>query len=165
MKILLYLLITILLTALQTTLVPHLAIFGVVPSLVLAFVTCMALLRGSREGGVIGFFSGFLTDLASGGTLGAWTLLYLYAGVICGLFTTRIFRERYLIAVILSVSASVFTGFLHYFFSFTIWGKGGLYWLFWRNTAIEAAYQAILTLPVFCGAKQLHRWLQRRSDS
>ena len=43
---------------LQTTLLPYISIGGILPNTVLIIVVSYALLRGSTEGAIVGFFSG-----------------------------------------------------------------------------------------------------------
>src|SRR3989442_13418677 len=47
----------------QTTLLPHLELFGVVPDLLLVVIICVGLVRGPSSGALVGFAGGILRDL------------------------------------------------------------------------------------------------------
>ena len=72
---------------LQTTLFPLLAIRGIFPNTALIIVTSYALLRGSKEGAIVGGFTGLLMDIFFSKMIGFYTLLYLVTG--CSLAAAR----------------------------------------------------------------------------
>ncbi len=63
MRIIITTLIVVLNFILQTTLFPYLAIQGVFPNTALIIVTSYSLLRGSKEGALVGAGTGFLMDV------------------------------------------------------------------------------------------------------
>ena len=69
---------------LQTTLFPLLAIRGIFPNTALIIVTSYALLRGSKEGAIVGGFTGLLMDIFFSKMIGLYTLLYLVIGLFFG---------------------------------------------------------------------------------
>ena len=76
----------IVLTALilQTTLLPHLALFGVVPDLMLEVIICVALVRGPSSGALAGFAGGILRDLLLDAPTGLSALAYVSVGYVVG---------------------------------------------------------------------------------
>ena len=64
MRIIITTLIVVLNFILQTTLFPYLAIQGVFPNTTLIIVTSYSLLRGSKEGALVGAGTGFLMDVS-----------------------------------------------------------------------------------------------------
>ena len=67
---------------LQTTLLPYISIGGILPNTALIIVVSYALLRGSTEGAIVGFFSGLPIDIFFGTSFGYYTLLFLLAGLL-----------------------------------------------------------------------------------
>src|SRR5256885_2521658 len=69
---------------LQTTLLPHLALFRVVPDLMLVGVICIGLVRGPSSGATAGFASGMLRDLLLDAPTGLSALPYVTVGYLVG---------------------------------------------------------------------------------
>ncbi len=76
----------LILTALiiQTTILPHIAPFRVVPDLLLVIVICVALVRGPSAGAVAGFGAGLLRDFLLNAPTGLSALAYLSVGYLVG---------------------------------------------------------------------------------
>ena len=68
----------------QTTILPHLALFQVMPDLVLTVVICIALVRGPSVGAVAGFTGGLLRDFLLYAPTGLSALAYLSVGYAVG---------------------------------------------------------------------------------
>lgn len=68
----------------QTTLLPHLALFRVVPDLMLVVVICIGLVRGPSSGALAGFGGGMLRDLLLDAPTGLSALAYLTVGYVVG---------------------------------------------------------------------------------
>ena len=71
---------------LQSTVLQHIAIIGIVPNTALIIILSMALLRGSTEGAAVGLFAGLLQDLFFGSSIGYYAFLGLVTGYIAGKF-------------------------------------------------------------------------------
>src|SRR6266436_10357522 len=69
---------------LQTTLLPHLALFRVVPDLMLVVVICIGLVRGPSSGATAGFVGGMLRDLLLDAPTGLSALAYVTVGYVVG---------------------------------------------------------------------------------
>ena len=94
MRIIITTLIVVLNFILQTTLFPYLAIQGVFPNTALIIVTSYSLLRGSKEGALVGAGTGFLMDVFFHTYIGFYTALYLLIGLIFGRSQRSFFREN-----------------------------------------------------------------------
>ena len=69
---------------LQTTLLPHLALFRVAPDLMLVVVICISLVRGPSSGATAGFVGGMLRDLLLDAPTGLSALAYVTVGYVVG---------------------------------------------------------------------------------
>src|SRR5713226_3647737 len=69
---------------LQTTVLPHLALFRVVPDLMLVVVICIGLVRGPSSGATAGFVGGMLRDLLLDAPTGLSALAYVTVGYVVG---------------------------------------------------------------------------------
>jgi len=68
----------------QTTLLPHLELFGVVPDLLLVVIICVGLVRGPSSGALVGFAGGILRDLLLDAPTGLSALAYVSVGYVVG---------------------------------------------------------------------------------
>ena len=71
---------------LQSTVFHFLELAGVVPNLLLIVTMSFGLMRGRREGLLVGFFSGLLIDIFFGSILGPYAFIYMTLGYGNGFF-------------------------------------------------------------------------------
>ena len=86
---------------LQSTLFHYLALAGVVPNLLLIVTMSFGLMRGRREGMLVGFFSGLLIDVFFGTVLGPYAFIYMTMGYINGFFHRIYYVEDVLLPMIM----------------------------------------------------------------
>ena len=99
---------TILLYALQTSLLPFVQVDGFSANLMLLLIVSVAFLRGHKYGVFFGFVAGMLQDLTSGSYFGIATFSYMTLGFVFGKFSLNLFREQALLPVIASIPALAF---------------------------------------------------------
>ena len=92
-KIVLFLIITICFL-LQTTVFQAITFANIAPNLLIIVVSAFGLMRGKKEGLIIGFFCGLLIDIFFGFYLGVYALLYMYIGYINGVFQKRFYPDE-----------------------------------------------------------------------
>ena len=85
---------------LQSTLFQYLALAGIVPNLLLIVTLSFGLMRGRREGMLVGFFSGLLIDVFFGQVLGPYAFIYMTMGYINGFFHRIYYVEDVLLPMI-----------------------------------------------------------------
>ncbi|OQB16042.1 MAG: rod shape-determining protein MreD [Firmicutes bacterium ADurb.Bin193] len=158
MRAVVYIITAILLSVLQTTFFGHAEIFGARPGLLLALVVCVALLRGSVDGGGVGLFCGLVTDIIGCGTFGVHSLMFMYTGVLAGLFSSKFYRVRGIVAFCFSLAFSLINGFLYYFFAHFIWGRTQMWFALSRKIFPESIYTAFAAIPILL----IIRWANRR---
>jgi rod shape-determining protein MreD len=79
---------------LQITLIARISMFGSSPDLPLALIVSVALLRGSLHGELVGFASGSLCDLFSGGPLGVQSFSRVVVGYCTGFVRGRLYSDN-----------------------------------------------------------------------
>jgi rod shape-determining protein MreD len=159
-----YLVIPLLLAAaiLQTSVMPHLAIWGVFPDLPLLIVVNWSLVRGAREGIVWGFVAGIALDLLSGAPFGAATLSLMVVGLLSGLAPTSVAHAQLVLPPV-----TVFLATLAYDLIFLSVVQVAGHSVDWGGTLLRIALpsallNAVLTPPFFWIARTLDRWIARR---
>ncbi|HWD08730.1 MAG TPA: rod shape-determining protein MreD [Actinomycetota bacterium] len=91
----------------QTTVMPHLALFRVVPDLLLVVVICVGLVEGPSAGAVAGFGGGLLRDFLLNAPTGLSALAYLSVGYAVGAIRPYVQSSSFLVPF-----AGVFLGSL-----------------------------------------------------
>ncbi|MBR2061698.1 MAG: rod shape-determining protein MreD [Anaerotignum sp.] len=145
---------------LQTTLFPLLAIQGIFPNTALIIVTSYALLRGSKEGAVIGGCTGLLMDIFFSTMIGFYTVLYLAIGLLFGRSQKNFYRENYLLPVIFCAISTVLYQAVLYITGFTFRGEGNLLHFLVSILLPEIVYMAIVTIPVYRLLFAVNEWLE-----
>lgn len=77
----------------QSAILPHLAVFGLKPDLLMVVVASWGLLFGPREGFVAGLAAGLTQDVVFGQYIGLFALAKTVVGFFCGVVEGKIFKE------------------------------------------------------------------------
>ena len=91
---------------LQLSFLPLIAIYGIVPDLLLLATVSFAFLRGSVWGGFIGFSLGLMEDLSVGSFFGLHAFTLTLIGLFFGRFSDRVFKEQFFLPITASVAAT-----------------------------------------------------------
>ena len=145
---------------LQTTLFPLLAIRGIFPNTALIIVTSYALLRGSKEGAIVGGFAGLLMDIFFSKMIGFYTLLYLAVGLLFGRSQKNFYRENYLLPIIFCAISTVLFQAVLYITGFLFRGEGNLLYFLFSVLLPELVYMAIVTILVYRILFGINEWLE-----
>lgn len=86
---------------LQSTVFHYIELAGVVPNLLLIVTMSFGLMRGRREGLLVGFFSGLLVDIFFGSVLGPYAFIYMTLGYSNGFFHRIYYVEDVLLPMIM----------------------------------------------------------------
>ena len=85
-RFLIQLLIILICFLLQTAVFRYITFAEIMPNILLIPTMAFGMMRGRREGMVVGFISGLLLDIFYGVMIGPYALLYMYLGYINGFF-------------------------------------------------------------------------------
>lgn len=145
---------------LQTTLFPLLAIQGIFPNTALIIVTSYALLRGSKEGAIIGGGCGLLMDIFFSKMIGFYTLLYLAMGLLFGRSQKTFYRENYILPVIFCIISTVLYQAVLYITGFVFRGEGNILYFLFSVLVPELVYTAIVTIILYRILFGINEWLE-----
>ena len=107
----------------QSTILHYIEIRGVIPNTTIILIVSYALLRGSTEGAIVGFFSGLLQDIFFGTSLGYFTLFNTITGYLFGRGNHNFYRENYLLPMMLCTIAVFLYETMIYLTSFLFRGQ------------------------------------------
>lgn len=145
---------------LQTTLFPMLAVRGIFPNTALIIVTSYALLRGSKEGAIMGGCTGLLMDIFFSRMIGFYTLLYLGIGLLFGRSQKNFYRENYILPIIFCAVSTVMYQAVLYTVGFVFRGEGNLLHFLFSVLGPELVYTAIVTILVYRILFGINEWLE-----
>jgi rod shape-determining protein MreD len=141
----------------QSTVMPHLTLWGVKPDLMLLVIISWSLLRGAREGVIWGFIGGLCLDLFSGAPFGLSALALLIVSFFSGLGEATVFRTHVILPL-----ATVFFSSLIYDFIFLLVLKTLGWPVVWLDSFVRLVLPAsllnvLLIPPVYLAMRWLHR--------
>ncbi len=140
----------------QTTIMPHLTVWGVFANLPLLFVVSWGLIQGKKEGAVWGFVAGVAMDLFSGAPFGAATLALMAAGFLAGLGEATIIRAHFALPLVAAFLATVVYS-LCFMIVVQVAGQPVFWWeSFWRIVLPSAALNAVLMPLILLPMRSLY---------
>jgi rod shape-determining protein MreD len=151
-KIPVYALCIFLIIVLQSTLVDYITIYNVKPNLLLVFIVSVALLRGSIEGAVVGFFAGLVQDMLFGKNIGFYALLGMYLGLVNGSINRRLYKESFAVAIFFTfVSTIAYEGLVYVLNSLKLIIEGQTNFIYALRGIIlpEAFYNSFMTVFIY----------------
>ncbi len=89
----------------QSTILPHVPLLGLIPNLVLLLVVGWSFQRGANEGVIWAMIGGLASDLASGARLGISPVPLMAAALVGGVGYARIFRGNLILPPLITVAA------------------------------------------------------------
>jgi len=143
----------------QQTLFDKISILGVKPDLLLVLIIFTALLEGPVTGLKLGLAIGLLQDLATGKFIGLYLLSGGITGYLVGLVETRIFKENYLVPMVVLLGGTVFHQGLYLFLRSLIGYPAG--WIdAWLGVILPLAlYHALIGPFLYVPAYKVYvRW-------
>ena len=134
---------------LQCSVFSSLAFAGIIPNLMIVLTSSFGFMRGEKEGLVIGFLCGLLSDVFFGGFLGFYALLLMYIGYLNGKFSKIFYPEDIKLPLALIVVSDLSYGIICYLLTFMLRGRFDFSYYFLRVILPEALYTIIVTLFLY----------------
>lgn len=134
----------------QTTILPIIAINGIVPDLVIILLIFYSMRLGQIYGTILGFLYGFLFDMITGSLLGSTMISLTVAGFIAGYFSNEnkrhIYFNNYFFVLIVIMCATI-NFVLNSFFSSAELNTNLIH-LFLNQGIFPALYTSVISLLV-----------------
>ena len=133
---------------LQSTLLSGIRIRGISPNFNIIIIVSFALLRGSKEGSIIGFFAGLIMDIFFSTSRGYLAIIGAAIGYFCGKFNKDFYRENLILPFMLTLTGTLVYG-LGESLPFLLRGKIN-YLYFIKNIIIpETIYTITLSIVLY----------------
>lgn len=133
----------------ECTVFNHFSLGGIVPKLTIILTSAFGFMRGEKEGLIIGFFCGLLSDVFFGGVLGFYALLLMYIGYVNGKFSRIFYPEDIRLPIALIVVSDLSYGMLCYILLFLLRGRFDFPYYFVRVILPEAVYTIVATMFLY----------------
>lgn len=134
---------------LQSGVFTNLAFAGIIPNLMIILTSSFGFMRGEKEGLIIGFFCGLLSDIFFGGFLGFYALVLMYIGYINGKFSRIFYPEDIKLPIALIIISDLSYGILCYVLLFLLRGRLNFPYYFTRVILPEALYTIVVTMFLY----------------
>lgn len=134
---------------LQSTILPSLSIFGVVPNTALIFVILIGLNKGKYYGGFTGIAIGLIQDIIFATTIGVNAFIYFFIGYTIGSFENTLARDNLITPVICSVLGTVFYNIMYSLFMFFLSREIPFIILMKNVLFVEIIYNIIATIIIY----------------
>lgn len=134
---------------LQCTLFPKLALGSVKPNLMIIVTAAFGFMRGTKEGMLIGFFSGLLMDIQFGNIIGLYALIYLLVGYANGLFEQMYYDEDIKLPLILTAASEFVYGLTVYILMFLLRSEFNFLHYLSHIIIPELIYTIVVTLGLY----------------
>ncbi len=135
--------------SLQTTIFGFHDTSSISPNLLLILTMSFGLMRGRKEGMLVGFFSGFFVDLFFLGILGPYMFLYMIIGYTNGFFHKNYMIEDVMLPLIIIIFDDFIFNFVIYVVGFALYNKLNFSAYFYGIILPEMLATALLTIIVY----------------
>jgi len=126
-----------------------LALAGIIPNLMIVLTSSFGFMRGEKEGLVIGFFCGLLSDIFFGSFLGFYALVLMYIGYLNGKFSKIFYPEDIKLPIALIIISDLSYGILCYILMFLLRSRFQFSYYFMRVILPEAIYTIVITIFLY----------------
>jgi len=146
---------------LQNTVFQTLALASISPNLLVVLTASLGLMRGKREGMLVGFFCGFMIDIFYGNLFGFYALVYLCIGYISGFFNKIFFDDDIKLPMLLISGSELLYSLIVYVFMFLIRTRFEFGYYFVHIIIPELVYTMLVTLFLYRIINSINRKLER----
>ena len=164
-RILFYIAMVIVGYFLQTGIFTELALGGIVPNLFVICTVSIGMIRGKKEGCLIGFVFGILMDALYAMYFGVYALLLAIMGYVAGYVQQIFYEEDMTLPIVMIGLADLLYGIIIFLFSF--FPRGRTNFLFYLGHIIlpETIYTLILAVFIYRLITKKKRKIEKGSEN
>ena len=146
---------------LQTSIFSRYRLAGVTPNILICVVATYGFMKGRRHGILIGFFTGLLLDIFSGTLFGFYALVYMYIGLLNGLFKKQFFGDDLRLPMILIGTSDFVYGVFSFLALYAF--KSQRDFVFYLTNIIfpEVVYTLLVSIFVYYIILRINNWLEK----
>ncbi|WZL71583.1 rod shape-determining protein MreD [Clostridiaceae bacterium 35-E11] len=133
----------------QSTLLQHFKVLGIIPNTALIIVVGFAILWGKSRGAMIGFFTGMLQDILLGSLLGVNAMIYMLIGYNIGTFEKNIYKDNNLTPIFFTIISTVLYHLMFYIVMYMTHNQMPILILMRKIIFPEVIYNGIVSTFVY----------------
>ena len=145
----------------QTGVFTHLALGGIVPNLFIICTVTIGMIRGKKEGCLIGFFCGILMDALFGVCFGMYALVLSVIGYLAGYVQQIFYEEDMTLPIVIIGIADLLYGIAIYLLCFLTRGRMDFIFYFGRIILPETIYTLILAVFIY----SIIGWINKKIET
>ena len=149
MNIIIYILIIVINFIFQSTLLPYMSVFGVLPNTSIIIIVIIALLKGRKVGSIVGLSMGLLQDIIFSPVIGVNGFIYFFIGYLVGMTESRLSKDNILIPFIMTAAATIGYHLFYYLFMFFLAYNINFSAFFKKTILLEMVYNSLLSILVY----------------
>ena len=146
---------------LQTSIFSRIPLAGVTPNILICAVSTYGFMKGRKHGIVIGFFTGLLLDVFSGSIFGLYALIYMYIGLLNGLFKKQLFCDDLRLPMLLIGASDFIYGVVTCIALFAFRGEYNFVFYLMNIILPEVVYTLLVSIIVYYIILYLNNWLEK----
>lgn len=147
----------------QTTLFSFHDVTGIAPNLLLILTMSFGIMRGRREGLLVGFFSGLLFDFFYSSLVGPYAFIFMIIGYVNGFFHKTFLMEDVLLPVVIISIDQLILDFMIYVGSFLLRNRTDLKFYFIHIILPQVLYTALVTVIIYRFYVMINRYLKKKA--
>ena len=140
--------ILILLHVLPATILQFIKIEGIAPNFMLMLIVSIALIRGSKEGALLGIAAGIINDILFGRYIIFSVVNYALIGYMCGKLHKKFYRENYILPFFCTFASSLYLSVVT-MITFLVQGKSNFLYLLKSIVIPEVIYTTAVSLIIY----------------
>lgn len=146
---------------LQTSVFELFKLANITPNILLILVSSIAVMRGQKEGMIVGFFSGLLLDIFYGSLLGGFAFLYMLFGFVDGFFNKVYYSDDNFLPLIMIGVNDLIYGIIMYLFCGLL--QNHLHVFYYVKSIIlpEMVYTVAVGLLLYQVLLRLNDWIEK----
>ena len=146
---------------LQTSVFEFFKLADISPNLLIVLVSSVAVMRGQKEGMLVGFFSGLMLDIFYGSLLGGYAFIYMLFGFIDGFFNRIYYSDDSFLPVIMIGVNDLVYGFIMYILCGLLNNHLKIFYYIRSTILPEVVYTGGVGLVMYQILLRINDWLDK----
>lgn len=161
---LIYFFVSLVIFMFQSTLGQYIAIAGIVPNIMLAFVVCTGYKSNAENGLIAGIITGLLQDCFFGYYIGCNLFLYGVIGYTTGVVSRSLYKNNIATPVFFTFIAGLFYNFGFFLLNILLKGHTVYTGYIYMRILPELIYDSLITVPVYYMTSAIHKKFTSKSN-